>query len=121
VASIQNLKRNRNRNGDSVQKMPKNVLFSSLPQPTRGIVVNAVIERNVNKVNQTHPRRRLIRVSVAAFIFVAGCATLQTEQDVQDGRVALLTGRPDDAVKYFSRAAESNPNYKTPYVLRESV
>ncbi len=50
-----------------------------------------------------------------------GCATLQTDQDVQDGRTALLTGRPDDAVKYFSRAAESNPNYKTPYVLRESV
>ncbi len=72
-------------------------------------------------MNQTRLRRLLIRVSVAAFVSVTGCATLQTEQDVQDGRVALLTGRPDDAVKYFSRAAESNPNYKTPYVLRESV
>ena len=50
-----------------------------------------------------------------------GCATLQTKQDVQDGRTALLTGRPDDAVTYFSRAAESNPNYKTSYTLRESV
>ncbi len=74
-----------------------------------------------NKVNQTRLRNLLIPVSVAAFVFVAGCATLQTDQDVQDGRNALLTGRPDDAVKYFSRAAESNPNYKTRYVLSESV
>lgn len=76
---------------------------------------------NENKANQTGLRRLLIRVSIAGFVFVAACATLQTEQDVKDGRVALLTGRADDAVKYFSRAAESNPNYKTPYVLRESV
>ncbi|HEY7323169.1 MAG TPA: tetratricopeptide repeat protein [Candidatus Binatia bacterium] len=75
---------------------------------------------NENKANQTDLRRLLV-VSMAAFVFVAACATLQTEQDVKDGRVALMTGRPDDAVKYFSRAAESNPNYKTPYVLRESV
>jgi tetratricopeptide (TPR) repeat protein len=72
-------------------------------------------------VNQTRLRRLLIRVSVAAFVFLASCATLQTKQDVQDGRIALLTGRPDDAVKYFSRAAESDPIYKTPYVLSESV
>ena len=72
-------------------------------------------------MNQTRLRRLLIPVSAVALLFVMGCATLQTDQDVQDGRTALLTGRPDDAVKYFSRAAESNPNYKTPYVLRESV
>ena len=72
-------------------------------------------------MNQVRLRRLLIPVSAAALLFVTGCTTLQTEQDAQDGRTALLTGRPDDAVKYFSRAAESNPNYKTPYVLRESV
>jgi tetratricopeptide (TPR) repeat protein len=76
---------------------------------------------NENRANQTGLRRLLIRVSMAVFVLLAACATLQTEQDVQDGRVALITGRPDDAVKYFSRAAESNPNYKTPYVLSESV
>ena len=76
---------------------------------------------NENKANHTGVRRLFIRVSIAAFVFVAACATLQTEQYVKDGRVALMTGRPDDAVKYFSRAAESNPNYKTAYVLRESV
>ena len=64
-------------------------------------------------MNQTRLRKLLIPVSVAALVFVTGCATLQTEQDVQDGRIALLTGRPDDAVNYFNRAAESNPNYKT--------
>lgn len=58
---------------------------------------------------------------MAVLVFVTGCATLQTKQDVQDGRTALLTGRPDDAVTYFSRAAESNPNYETSYALRESV
>jgi tetratricopeptide (TPR) repeat protein len=46
---------------------------------------------------------------------------LQTKQDIQNGRIALLTGRPDDAVNYFIRAAESNPNYQTSYLLRESV
>jgi tetratricopeptide (TPR) repeat protein len=80
-----------------------------------------VVERNENKVNQTGLRKLLIPVSVAALVFVTGCATLQTKQNVQDGRIALLTGRPDDAVNYFSRAAESNPNYKTSYTLRESV
>jgi tetratricopeptide (TPR) repeat protein len=72
-------------------------------------------------VNQTRLRKLLIPVSVAVLVFVTGCATLQTKQDVQDGRTALLTGRPDDAVTYFSRAAESNPNYETSYALRESV
>ena len=72
-------------------------------------------------MNQTRLRKLLIPVSVAVLVFVTGCATLQTKQDVQDGRTALLTGRPDDAVTYFSRAAESNPNYETSYALRESV
>jgi tetratricopeptide (TPR) repeat protein len=46
---------------------------------------------------------------------------VQVEQDVQDGRSALLTGQSDDAVNYFGRAAESNPNYKSPHALGESV
>jgi tetratricopeptide (TPR) repeat protein len=62
-----------------------------------------------------------VLVSVVALVLLTGCATLQTEQNVQDGRVALLTGRPDDAVTYFRRAAESNPNFTTSYALHESV
>ena len=58
---------------------------------------------------------------MAALVFVTGCAGLQVEQTVQDGRAALLTGRYDDAVNYFGLAAESNPNYKTSYALRESI
>ena len=72
-------------------------------------------------MNQTRLRKLLISSSVATLVFVTGCAGVQVEQDVQDGRAALLTGRSDDAVNYFGRAAESNPNYKSPYALRESV
>jgi tetratricopeptide (TPR) repeat protein len=80
-----------------------------------------VIQRNENKVNQTRLRKLLIPSAVAALVFVTGCARVQVEQDVQDGRSALLTGRSDDAVNYFGRAAESNPNYKSPHALGESV
>ena len=66
-------------------------------------------------------RKLLISSSVAALVFVTGCAGLQVEQTVQDGRAALLTGRYDDAANYFGLAAESNPNYKTSYALRESI
>ena len=80
-----------------------------------------MFERNENKMNQTRLRKLLILSSVVGLVFVTGCAGVQVEQDVQDGRAALLTGRSDDAVNYFGRAAESNPNYKTSYTLRESV
>ena len=72
-------------------------------------------------MKQTLLRKLLISSFVAALVFVTGCTTLQVDQNVHDGRTALLTGRSDDAVNYFSRAAESNPNYKTSYTLRESV
>jgi tetratricopeptide (TPR) repeat protein len=80
-----------------------------------------MFERNENKVKQTRLGKLLISTSVAALVFVTGCAGLHVEQTVQDGRTALLTGRPDDAVNYFGLAAESNPNYKTSYALRESI
>jgi len=80
-----------------------------------------MFERNENKVKQTRLGKLLISNSLAALVFVTGCAGLQVEQTVQDGRTALLTGRPDDAVNYFGLAAESNPNYKTSYALRESI
>jgi tetratricopeptide (TPR) repeat protein len=72
-------------------------------------------------MNQTRLKTFLISLSAAALVCVAGCATLQVEQDFQAGRGALLTGRSEDAVNYFRRTAESNPNYKTSYTLRESV
>ena len=72
-------------------------------------------------MDQTRLRYFLISLSVAALVCVAGCATLQVEQDFQAGRGALLTGRSEEAVNNFRRVAESNPNYKTSYTLRESV
>ena len=32
-----------------------------------------------------------------------------------------MANQPEDAVNYFTRAAESSPNYKTSYALRESI
>ena len=58
---------------------------------------------------------------VAVLLGVLGCATIQVDQTVQSGRNALMANHPDDAVNYFTRAAESNPNYQTSYALRESV
>jgi tetratricopeptide (TPR) repeat protein len=58
---------------------------------------------------------------VVILIFVSGCAGLQAGQDVQAGRIALQTGRPEVALGYLRRAAELDPNYTLPYTLRESV
>lgn len=72
-------------------------------------------------MNQTLLRKLLISSSMTALVFVTSCGGLQVAQTFQDGRAALLTGRYDDAVNDFARAAESNPNYKTTYTLSESV
>ncbi|HEY7557798.1 MAG TPA: aquaporin [Candidatus Binatia bacterium] len=42
-------------------------------------------------------------------------------QQVQAGRLALQTGRPNDAVAFLTQAAEQDPDYKTPYLVREGV
>lgn len=52
---------------------------------------------------------------------VAGCTSLHSDQRVQEGRIALITGRPDDAVETFRRVAADEPNYKTSYAISESV
>jgi tetratricopeptide (TPR) repeat protein len=58
---------------------------------------------------------------LALFIFLSGCTGLQVAQDVQLGRSALQTGRPEVALGYLGRAAELDPNYTLPYTPRESV
>lgn len=72
-------------------------------------------------MNQTRRRKLSFSTFLAALLFLTACTTLQVEQNVHDGRNALLMGQLDNAANYFSRAAESNPNYKTSYALRESV
>lgn len=58
---------------------------------------------------------------LAALALVSSCANLQVAQQVQAGRAALQTGRPDDAVVYLTRAAEQNPDYTIPYRIPVSV
>ena len=52
-------------------------------------------------------------------IAVSGCAGVG--QQVQAGRLALQTGRPDDAVVLLMQAAEQDPGYQLPYRVREGV
>jgi len=68
-------------------------------------------------------KRTLLSLSVGIWGFVAlcGCAGSQAAQEVQLGRNALQTGQPQVAVGYLRNAAELDPNYKTPYSIRESV
>ena len=62
-----------------------------------------------------------ITVCLSAFVFVSGCAALHVGQDVQAGRNALQTRRPQDAVSFLARAAAQDPDYAIPYRLRVSV
>ena len=45
------------------------------------------------------------------FVFLAGCASLQTGGEVQSGRQALLEGRNEPALGYFYSAAQRDPDY----------
>jgi tetratricopeptide (TPR) repeat protein len=56
---------------------------------------------------------------LSAMLFVAGCSPVG--QQVQAGRLALQTGRPNDAVPLLMQAAEQDPDYRTPYHVREGV
>lgn len=54
-----------------------------------------------------------------AVIYIFGCSGVGT--DFLAGRKALQTGRPNDAVGYLARAAELDPNYRTPDRVPERV
>jgi Putative Zn-dependent protease, contains TPR repeats len=62
-----------------------------------------------------------ISCAVSASIGLTGCASLPLNQNIHDGRAALSSGHPDDAVNYFNRAAQLDPNYTTSSALRQSV
>jgi tetratricopeptide (TPR) repeat protein len=63
----------------------------------------------------------LMATSIVALVSLSGCVGIQVAGDVQAGRNALYTGRPNDAVGYFVRAAEVDPVYKTPYRIPVGV
>jgi tetratricopeptide (TPR) repeat protein len=60
-------------------------------------------------------------IALWALMVTSGCVGLQVANEVQLGRNALQTGQPRVAVGYLQNAAELDPNYKTPYSIRESV
>ena len=45
------------------------------------------------------------------FVFLAGCATVQSGGELQYGRQALIEGRNEAALGYFQSAAQRDPNY----------
>ena len=71
--------------------------------------------------HESNTKKFLFQVLVATLSLLTACATLEVEQDIRDGRNSLLRGQLDNAVNYFSRAAQLKPEYRTSYALRESV
>lgn len=61
-------------------------------------------------------------LGVTVLLLITGCAAVQTGGDVVKGRGALFAGRTEEALGYFQRAAETNPDYVTGFtVFREGV
>jgi tetratricopeptide (TPR) repeat protein len=56
---------------------------------------------------------------LSVMILVLGCAGVGPQ--VQAGRLALQTGRPNDAVDILMHAAEQDPNFMTPYRVHIGV
>src|SRR4029453_10012968 len=50
-------------------------------------------------------------VFFSLFVFLAGCATVQSGGELQYGRQALLEGKNEGALGYFYSAAQRDPNY----------
>jgi tetratricopeptide (TPR) repeat protein len=60
-------------------------------------------------------KQLLMPICLSALVYLSGCTGIQVAGDVQSGRNALHTGRPNDAVTHFRRAADIDPAYKIPY------
>ena len=55
----------------------------------------------------------VVVIFLPVLLVIYGC--LGVGGDVQSGRNALQTGRPNDAIGYLTRAAAADPDYKIPY------
>ena len=60
-------------------------------------------------------KQLLVPICLSALVYLFGCAAVRVAGDVQKGRNALQTGRPNDAIGYLMRAADVDPAYKIPY------
>jgi len=65
--------------------------------------------------------RMIAVVCLPAVVYLSACAGFQVGQQVQAGRNALQTGRPNDAIAFLAAAAETDPGYRIPYRIREGV
>ena len=63
----------------------------------------------------------LMAICLGAGASALGCAGVLVGGQVQAGRNALQTGRPNDAAAYLMQAADIDPDYKTPFRLPQSV
>jgi tetratricopeptide (TPR) repeat protein len=63
--------------------------------------------------------RLFVPICFLLLFLTSGCAGVAG--DVQAGRGALQTGRPNDAIGYLAPAADADPNYKIPYRVRVGV
>ena len=56
-------------------------------------------------------KTKLSSALFSLFVFLTGCANVQTGGEVQWGRQALLEGNNQAALGYFYSAAQRDPNY----------
>jgi hypothetical protein len=68
-------------------------------------------------------KRMLLSLPVGtwSFVVICSCVGSQVAQEIQLGRNALQTGQPQVAVGYLRDAADLDPEYKTPYSVREEA
>jgi tetratricopeptide (TPR) repeat protein len=66
-------------------------------------------------------KQLLMPTCLSALLYLSGCAGFQVAGNVQAGRNALQTGRPNDAVGYLMRAADVDPTYKISYRVPQGV
>jgi tetratricopeptide (TPR) repeat protein len=79
------------------------------------------IETNLIRRKFMKLKKLLMPTCFSALVYVSGCTGIQVAGDVQAGRNALHTGRPQDAVSYFMRGAEVDPTYRIPYRIPVGV
>lgn len=66
--------------------------------------------------------KNVLWLGVVTLFLLTGCTAVQTGGEVVRGRTALLSGRPDEALVNFRRAAELDPTYVTGFtVFKEGV
>ena len=73
-------------------------------------------------ISRDHVKKVYLRGLVLLALMLPGCAAFQTSTEIQAGRLALMTGKPQVALAHFNRAAELDPDYVTGFTpFKEGV